>query len=587
MPDTDLHRGAKIGTRIAMLVSHAIIHTHTRLLDFKHKLAVMIFNTISNEISDEVDLTLGPLLKHLCEAHPDDAHSKQLMDFMAHGRGQFKAIVGSSATAQSLLWALGTVISNELAPASYAAIQRNPHLIPDPASIAQMTANGNITHDAGIQAIRENGYFDYWGNAWIENARQWPAINDLTDWFNKKIIGRAAFDELAQKAGYAPNVSGAYLAGAFTEVSWQDAALAYLRGAINLQEVYGIAGHEGIGESDVDIYLQTIGEPPGTIDMLEAFRRGYIDQGTLERGLKQSRLRNEWIPMLLNLRYSPMTVADAVDAAVQNHMSTDDVRRIAEENGLQPGQYQILLETAGAPLSRTELNDLYNRGLIGSDVVLQGLAESRLKNKYTSDAFALRRRLLEPRTLSTMVHNGAMTHETAIKKAMEVGYNAEDAAYLIASASNQKLQSYRDRLMVDTETMYIDGALTEDQLRTSAHNLGFSAEETQLIVEAADHKRDQRAFLTASGVIRSKFIGHHIDKGKASNMLDAIGMPATQREYLLRLWVLEESANVRTLTEAQVIKALKDQLISVEDAAGRLVAMGYSETDVSILLGMM
>jgi hypothetical protein len=70
-------------------------------------------------------------------------------------------------------------------------------------------------------------------------------------------------------------------------------------------------------------------------------------------------------------------------------------------------------------------------------------------------------------------------------------------------------------------------------------------------------------------------------------MLDAIGMPATQREYLLRLWVLEESANVRTLTEAQVIKALKDQLISVEDAAGRLVAMGYSETDVSILLGMM
>lgn len=587
MAASDLHRGARIGTRVAHIVSQAIIYTHSRLLDVKHKLAVMIFNTISNEISDEVDTTLGPLLKGMAAAYEQGGQAAGLMHFMAHGRGQFKAIVGSSAAGQSLLWALGTIVSNELAPISYDNIASNPHLIPDSGTIAGLAASGRITQDDAVSAMRKNGLFDYWGNVMVEASRSQPAIADLTDWFNRKLIGRGDYETLAKHAGYSPDVASAYLAAAFTEVSWQDAALAYLRGALSKDVLYVIASKQGVGSEDVDIYLETVGEPPGTMDMLEAFRRGYIDEDTLVRGIKQSRVRDEWIPTLINLRYSPMTVADAVDAAVQNHLTEDQVREIAEQNGLQPGQYSILLETAGSPLSRTELNDLYNRGIIGSDVVLQGLRESRLKDKYTADAFALRRRLLEPRTLSTMVHNGAMDHDTAIAKAMESGYNAEDAAYLIASASNQKLQAYRDKLMEEIEVLFIDGAYTEDQFRSAVEKLGFSGDEISLLLQTVIYKREQRAFQGAVSVIRSKLIGHHIDRAKASNMLDGIGMPASQREYLLGLWKLEAAANVKTLTEAQTIKAVKDQVMTADEALSRLTDMGYSDEDASLLLEMM
>lgn len=582
--EPDLHRGARIGTRVAMLVSQALIHTHAKLLDVKHRLAVMIFNTISNEISDEVDMTIGPLLKRMAADYDENGHVAALTNFMAHGRGQFKAIVGSSAAGQSLLWALGTVISNELAPSSYGIIGTNPHLLPDAGTLAALAAGGHIDHDTGIHGIRQNGLFDYWGNAMIENSRTWPAVTDLADWLNRHLISGDEFMSLAEKAGYSPQVAEQYKVAAFTEVSWQDAATAYLKGTIGLQELYGIASKQGVLSPDVDIYLGTVGEPPGTMDLLEGFRRGFIDQATLQHGIRQSRTRDEWIPLIEQLRFSPMSIADAVNAAVQNHITQAQAEEYAAQNGLEPGHFSVLYETAGAPLSRTELNDLYNRGVIGSDVVLQGLRESRLKDKYGTDAFALRRRLLEPRSLGSAVELGAMDHATAIRKAMEQGYNAEDAAYLVNAASNRKMQSYRDRVVAKAEQYYMDGAMTTEQFTNLVKSLGHSEQEAATIAWSADFEREHRIFTTAVNAIRSKLVSHHIDRGTASARLDGIGMQAQSRDHLLAVWELEASVTTRTLTEAQVIRAVKLGTFTPDQGAERLLQMGYSADDVTVLL---
>lgn len=318
--------------------------------------------------------------------------------------------------------------------------------------------------------------------------------------------------------------------------------------------------------------------------MLEAYRRGFINDAELEHGIKQSRVRDEWIPLIKELRYSPMTTADAVNAAVQNHITLDQARRYADENGLLPGQFDILYETAGAPLSRTELNDLYNRGVISHDVVIQGLRESRLKDKYGEDAFELRRRLLEPRSLGEAVITGALDHDKAIHKAMEHGYNAEDAAILVGSASNRKMYSYREHLLAQVETLYIDGAYDREQTIEAAKALGFSQDEANVLAQTADLKREQHVFTNATNVIRSKFVAHHITPSAASNLLDGIGMKATQRDYLLGMWRLEAEANVKVLTGPQVLRALKLGNITAEDALGRLVEMGYSEDDAALLM---
>lgn len=580
----DSHRGAKIGPRIANLVSQSIVYTHTKLLDLKHKLAVMVFNTVTNEISDEVDMTLGPLIRQLANDYDSEGPAAAYLQFMKHGRGQLKALAGSAATGQSLTWALGTIISNLFAPDVYNAVGFTPNMLPDSASAAQMAAVGVLTEAQARDIANRNGFANIYGDGWIESAKTYPGLSELIQLVRYGVLSQDTYFELAQKSGVPHGVAGVYYALKDSYVSMEDGAVAYLRGEIDRGILDGLGEFAGYSASQVDVYLKSIGEPPGTMELLEAYRRHIIDRGQLERGIKQSRTRDEWIPVIEALRYSPMSIADAVNAVVQNHMSEGDAAAIADQNGLQPGQFDTLVQTAGSPLSRTELEQLYNLGAVGSDVVMQGLRESRLKDKYVSDALLLHRRLLEPRTISESVTDGAISHAEGIRKAMEHGFNAEDAAIMVDGASARKTRVFKDRIIAAAESMYVDNAVDRESILSIVQAMGYDATEAEFAVQAAEFHREARVFTAATNAIRSKLVSHHITEQEASALLDSIGMQATQREYLLGMWRVEVAANTRMLTPAQVIKAAGSGLITQDDAQARLEFMGYSATDAGLLL---
>lgn len=580
----DSHRGAKIGPRIANLVSQAIISTHHKMLGMKHKLAVMVFNTVTNEVSDEVDAILSPIIRQLASDYDEEGPAAAYLKFMGYGRGQLKAIAGSSATGQSLSWALGTILSNIFAPDVYDSVSKIPNMLPDMGSAAQMAAVG-VLSDAQAEDIGNRlGFASVYGRGWVEIAKSYPDVTALVEMLRRGLIHGGEFQDLARKAGVPANIVDLWGGMEQTFVSMEDAAIAYLRGAISRAEFDDVASKYGYRSSDTDIYLQSVGEPPGTMELLEAYRRGFIGQSELERGILQSRTRNEWIPVIERLRYSPMSISDAVNAAVQNHMSQQDAARIADENGLEPGAFEVLYQTAGSPLSRTELEQLYNQGLIGSDVVIQGLRESRLKDKYLNDALQLHRRLLEPRTISSAVTHGAISHEEGIRKAMEHGFNAQDAAIMVDSASTLKIQVFKDRIISAAETMYVDNAISRDEMMNIVTNMGYTTTEAEFAVQAAEFHREARVFTAATNAVRSKYVSHHITHAEASAFLDSIGMQATQREYLLSMWSVEVAANTRALTPAQVVKAVGNGLITADEGQSRLEFMGYSAADAAILL---
>ena len=578
------HRGAKIGPRIAHLVSQSMVATHHKMLAMKHKLAVMIFNTVTNEISDEVDMTIGPIIRQLCQDYESDGHAAAYLNFMKHGRGQLKAIAGSSAVGQSLTWALGTILSNLFAPDVYKAVGFTPNLIPDPATLATMAAGGEISHGDAVAGIAANGYRGAYAQAWINAASTYPGMSDLLSLLNRGAISESQFMELAQKNGMPPNIASIYYALKRSFVSVEDAAVAYLRGSIGRGELDTLGGISGYQPSDIDVLLQSIGEPPGTIELLQGFRRGMIDQATLEKGLRQSRLRNEWIPLIEQLRFAPMSISDAVNAVVQNHLSASEGERISEQNGLEPGAFGTLVETAGSPLSRTEMEQLFNRGLVTKADVEQALRESRLKNKYNEWAFELHTRLLAPSTLSEAVRRGAISHDSAIRKAMEYGYSAEDAAIVVESASAAKLQASKDRVVSAAESLFMDSAISEQEFRAAASSMGYTDAEENFIVQAAVYHREAKAVTAALNAVRSKYIGHHIDQLDASAMLDGLGIPSAQRDYLISIWSIELAANTRELTPAQVLKAVAKGLIDANEGQARLEFLGYSAADATLLL---
>lgn len=576
--------GAKVGVRIAGLVSQSIVATHTQLLRIKHRLAMGIFHAISDTISEEVHDTIGPVLRRMHDEYDPDGIALGLLHFMAHEKGQLQAMVGTQAASAGILSALGSVITNELSPTVQGLLASNPHLIPDPGTIASLVARGYIARGDGVGAIARNGLSDYWGNAIIDSQYAFPDLGTALELHRRKYVTTEVAQNWLIKNGMQPDVAAQVLSLTTTTLSPADAALAVLRGSMTQEQGIQVASDNGLTEAQFQTLIDNTGEPLGLMELLEARRRDFIDDERLTRGIIQSRVRNEWVDVAKAIAFSPMSTADAVNAVVQNHLSQAQASVIASQNGLEPGAFDILVQTAGEPLSRTEMEELYNRGQVTEDQVKQALNESRLKPKYTDLAFQLHTKLLPIRNLAEAVQFGVMSLPDAVAEAMKGGYSQSDATTLVQSASARKLQEYRHGIVTSAESLYVDNAMSLSDAMSVAKDAGFDDAEATAIFQGAEYKRQARMLNTAVSAIRAKYIMRHVDKPTASNLLDSAGIVSDHRDELLAIWDIEQSANVATLTEAQIVKALKEGAVDVPTATTLLEEKGYSDFSISILL---
>ena len=578
------HGGAKIGTKVASVVSKSIVATHQKLVGIKHKLAMAIFHSISDMISQEVHQSLDPVMTQLYDELPESSPAKQLVDFVANETGQLQAGAGISMVAGSLLSSLALIINNELSPAVRGILGTNPHMLPDPNTIAGMVARGLATPDNGVQSIAEQGIDAGWGNAMVAMNYAYPDPESALNMYRRNLISLDTFLAWCKLGGIPDDVAAHW--GQLVEIplSPADAALAVLRGNMPMDQAVAIAAEWGVAQADFQTLIDNTGEPLGLEQLLEARRREFIDDATLRTGILQSRVRDEWIGTAEKLAYAPMSTSDAVNATVQNQLDEATAETIATQNGLESGQFSILLNTAGEPLSRTEMQQLYNRGVVTQSQVSQALRESRLKNKYNTMALALSERLLDTGHIADAVLYGVLTHEKAVELSMMQGYSPDNAAIIAQSAVNRKLQTERQQVMTSIVAMYEANAIDLTDATTLAGNLGFEPSEADFILQAAEFRRNEKLVASAMTTIRSKYIGHHIEQSQAQSYIDALGLPTAQRDQVLQLWTVERDANVRQLTPAQIVKAVTDQLITTQDGETRLMALGYNQTDADLLL---
>lgn len=575
--------GAKLGTRIAGLVTRSIVETHRKLTGAKHKLAMAIFHSISDVISDEVHQTMDPVFSALRAGAPDNSLANKALQFMHEETGQLQALAGSNLIAGGILSSVSTIVNNELAPSVYGLVASNPHGLPDSGTIAQMIATGVVDADTGTYSINGNGLSTGWANDLVEAATAYPDVVTALDLVRRGVITEQDFYFMANRAGYNADSAAKILQTINSPLSPADAALAYLRGNLSEADAQSAAAESGVSADTFATMVDNTGEPLGLEQLLQAYRRGFIDEATLTKGILESRVRNEWAPTAIQLAYSPMSTADAVQAVVQNQLDESTAATYAQQNGLAPDQFATLLATAGSPLSRTEMEELYNRGLATEDQVNQALSESRLKPKYNALAFELHTRLLTPALISDTVLYGAMDQPAAVSKVMDLGYSTEDATTLVNSASNAKMFSYRNRVVEDVAQLYEVNALDSTTAAGYITSMGWSDEEAAVILQAAEYNREKRIQSAAITSIRSKYVGHRIIDTQAESALSEIGVPSGEVSYLLNLWTIELDANIQYLTPVYVAKAVTATLMSLADATAYLVARGYSEADATIL----
>jgi hypothetical protein len=467
-----------------------------------------------------------------------------------------------------------------------------------PADAALALLRGTIGEGEARTIAAHNGLDPYQFGILVNNTGEPLGLEQLAQALRRGFIDRERFAEGLRQSRVRDDWIGSVLDLAYQPVATADAIDAWQRGHVDQDQAVAIATQNGTEADQVGILLANAGNPLALEQLLEAYRRKFIDRATLVKGIRQGRTRDDWIGTAEQLAHSPMSTADAVDAAIQTWLTPDQARTIAEENGLQPGQFEILLKTAGEPLARTELQQLYNRGKISLDTYKQGLRESRLKDKYVNDAVELHIREPEPREIITAITDGVITRPRGLELLRQQGYTAEVAEMLVAEGEVHATGPHRQLVTQQVSILYADRLIDDQQATGYLLQLHYTRAAAAMLLQLADYTREHKILNSGIGVIRSHYLAHRISDTVARADLLALRLPSASVDLYMKTWSLDRLASPKQLTEAQIVKAAKNHLFvpkgeltdpewdTRNEEAGheRLIQLGYSGGDATLLL---
>lgn len=578
--------GGKLGPRIADTASRAMSDHLQRTADYRSRVsaeaALKFFETITREKLQHVTPFTRLYLGH-ADTPPE---VEKLLQFISHGQGEGSELLNMLGVGQAVGTSIGAGLANFLAPVNQHLIATSPNSLLGADTAAAADRAGVMSHAWAASEAAKQGLDSARFTVLQQMAEVFPGINEVLELLRRGNIDFAGAESILKRQRIAPHWIPYILALKRVHLPPADAALMALRGIIGETEGREIASNAGFTHEDFDKLVAVTGEPPGLMQLLEAYRRGFIDKPRLDKGIKQSRVRNEWIDVVERLRFVPASPADALRGVVQGHLSVAEGKKIAMWGGLRPEDWDWMEQTEGNPPGPMEMLHLMNRGLMSEAQVKQGLRESRLKNKYIPSIIHLRTRLPEGRQITAMLGRGAISHARATQLLREVGYEPDIATALVHSATSDQVAREKALASGTISELYHDHAITRDAALKALESLGYHRANAELLLRVTDLRREHALQTAAISPIRSSYVAHHITQATASTDLDRLGIPASQRDHLLRLWTVDRAAHRRTLTEAQVIKANVAGLFTDEVTIQRLEAMGYTNEDSRILIDL-
>lgn len=514
------------------------------------------------------------------------------------GAAEFEPLIAalkaaqSDAGAEGVSFTVGWFLASTLLQFAAPFTRQLTHMIEaaetsqilDPPTAADMVTRGIISQQFGQSQAGGTGFDKDHFNWMVQAAYNYPAVGQILSMWNRNYINESDVDTLLTLNGVPAAYQQPLKNMRIELLTPADLALAALRQNITIADATAAAALWGLDADGFDILLGNTGEPPGTMQMLEAYRRGFIDRETLVRGILQSRVRDEWIPTIEKLRYAPMSTAEAANAVTRGYLDFSDGAKIAQDNGLEPDHWQYVYESNGRPPSHEQLGSLWLRGKITRAEFEQGIRESDIKDKYIQDIVDLTVRFMPLFEARTLLNAGEITGKTFTEQLMVQGYEPSVIKEITSAVGAGKGSAPKHLTATDYTDLYDAGAMNRADTLHGLTTIGYTEADAETIVTVAETKSQAKFVATLITNVRTQFDRFKLDAKQAKAELDALGVQPAERDRLVSSWEIVRPQGTKTLTEAQTLKALKDGAIDVQDAYNRLRGLGLDDADARLLM---
>lgn len=377
-----------------------------------------------------------------------------------------------------------------------------------------------------------------------------------------------------------------------------DAASATVRNFLTPDQGRKIAARSGVDGTTFDTLVHLSGDAPGPQQLAEALRRGLIaEHGTgpgstsFQQGIAEGRLSDKWTNVIRGLAQLWPTPTDALDAAVKGQLTDAQGRELYQRLGGDLEFYPWLLATIGESPTPLEAAALAARGIIaehgtgpGALSYDQAVKESHYRNKWGPAYRKLAEHIPAPSTIVTMLAHKSLTSEQAHTLLLQNDMSEDLAAAYIAQAEYEAISDYRGLTQSAVIDMYVAHVINRQQALAILGVLHVSDQAAGLLLDYADLRYVIDSVNRSVNRIATLFVGRKISAQTARDALSKLQIPSGTIEQIIEDWNLQSAANVKVLTETQVIDAWYYNVIDQAEAVNDLGAIGYTEYDAWVLL---
>jgi SOS response regulatory protein OraA/RecX len=567
--DSDRQLGDKLMPKLISAIVQSVIATKKGLAGHEHAVRTKATQEIIDRMGHEAADHFSGLMAKVLEQENMHPELRSFLGKAATGDDQWQAAGQFLFQTSGIAGAFGQSIANAIAPIAYELNRLGPNLDLDPATSAAAVVRGIMEESEGAGMAKDQGIQQGLFNAMLYLAQTMPDVSSLLQMWNRNVISEQDVREYLKRNGFPDNTANQIMQLVAGILSPEDAALAVLRGDLGKHDGLIIAQQSGLDAEQFNILLSNTGEPPGAEELMEALRRKIIDLDTFKKGILQSRVRDEWIPTLEALRYSPISIADAVQAYVQNYISFDELSSYADQNGLVPGQIETLALAAGEPLSRTEMAMLVRRGQATEAEFKEALAQSRLKDSYTEKAFEL---VYNPPTVADAIESsiqGFMSKDDARSIAQKNGLDGQyfDALYATAGEPLSKTE-----MLTLLKRGRVSTADVKDALRQSRLKDAYIDDALELATELPA-LYETRALLSAGAITAAQGTQLLLQQGYTAEIVKAIVKSA----------IGDITSETKVLTQTIYIDLYQESAITPTEFITELKALGYTESQAELI----
>lgn len=334
-----------------------------------------------------------------------------------------------------------------------------------------------------------------------------------------------------------------------------------------------------VSETMIDASMGTL--PPSTI--MELWRQRKIDDGTVDDMLGKNGLDVNAIDGFKRLREGPIDLGTAVAAVTQSQITMAQFAELLSMAGISPSWADVIFKTAGQSPPVEMTLELWNRKLIGEEIVNKIVLESPLKNEYVDVIKLMRHKFPALEQTTTLMRRGIFTPAEGIDAIEKLGYTPELARKMAEYATAEKHAATKELSAAQTIALYDEQLLDRGAASADLVALGYDATESELLLKLAESRRSRRRQAQAVNRVHTKYVTFKIDESEATAALDALRVPTTARQDYLDTWEIERDISSLHLSRVDLKKAVKMGALTADRAALELRAMGYDEIWIPIL----